>query len=56
MNQIHKLFNTELLVVNIGVKSFYEDLKQQPCKALHLDWRPVAGGNKKLADALALLQ
>ncbi len=56
MSQINSLFATGLKVVNIGVKSFYEDLKQQKCQAVHVDWRPVAGGNKRLADALALLK
>lgn len=56
MSKVNELFKKELKVVNIGIESFYQDLKAQNVKAIHLDWKPVAGGNKKLAAMLDLLK
>lgn len=56
MSKINELFTKELVVVNFGIESFYTDLKNQDIKAVHVDWKPVAGGNKKLAAMLDLLK
>ena len=48
MNKIDKLFASDLKVVNFGIEAFARDI--------HVDWRPVAGGNKKMADMLKLLK
>jgi len=45
----------ELQVINIGLESFAQDLKAQGVAVAHLDWRPPAGGNAKLAALLATL-
>ncbi|MGZ3559006.1 MAG: hypothetical protein ACXWL9_10190 [Syntrophales bacterium] len=37
-------FGKELVVVNIGIRRFYDDLKKQKIKAAHVDWEPPAGG------------
>ncbi|MBO8159995.1 MAG: DUF1116 domain-containing protein [Thermosipho sp. (in: Bacteria)] len=42
------LFNKELEIVNIGLKSFYEDLKKQGAKVVHVDWKPPLGGSRSL--------
>jgi FdrA protein len=42
-----------LAALNVGLESFYESLISQGAQAVHVDWRPPAGGNEKLA---ALLQ
>jgi FdrA protein len=42
-----------LAAINVGLESFYESLTSQGAQAVHVDWRPPAGGNEKLA---ALLQ
>jgi FdrA protein len=42
-----------LAAINVGLESFYESLILQGAQAVHVDWRPPAGGNEKLA---ALLQ
>lgn len=55
MSNISKLFNSELKVINIGLESFYEDFKKQEVKAIHVDFRPTAGGNKKMASLLSKL-
>lgn len=45
----------ELQVVNIGLESFAQDLRAQGLQVVHLDWRPPAGGNARLAALLASL-
>ena len=42
-----------LAAINVGLESFYESLISQGGQAVHVEWRPPAGGNEKLA---ALLQ
>lgn len=47
MSKVNELFEKELCVVNFGIESFYQDLKKQNVKAVHVAWKPVAGGDKK---------
>lgn len=56
MSKVNELFNKELKVINVGLESFYKDLKTQEIKAIHVDWRPTAGGNKKLSSLLSRLK
>ncbi len=56
MGKLNELFQKELVVVNFGIDSFYEDLKSQKVQAAQVDWKPAAGGNKKLAGMLDLLK
>ncbi len=46
---------TELQVINIGLESFAQDLKAQGVAVIHVDWRPPAGGDARLAALLASL-
>ena len=45
--------NQPLAAINVGLESFFESLTSQGAQAVHVEWRPPAGGNDKLA---ALLQ
>ena len=56
MSKVNDLFTKELRVINVGLESFYKDLKTQEIKAIHVDWRPTAGGNKKLSSLLSRLK
>lgn len=56
MSKINELFKKDLKVVNIGLESFYNDLKKQEVPVTHVNWRPSAGGNKKLASLLSRLK
>lgn len=56
MSKINELFNKELKVVNMGLESFYKDLKEQKVPVTHVNWRPAAGGNKKLSSLLSRLK
>lgn len=49
---IKDLFGTELKVVNIGIRSFAEDLEKQGWKVVHVEWKPAAGGDARLQSIL----
>lgn len=42
--------------LNVGLESFYDSLTAQGAAAVHIDWRPPAGGNEKLAGILSRLK
>ncbi len=42
--------------INLGLESFYESLTSQGAQAIHVDWRPPAGGNEKLAALLTKMK
>lgn len=48
--------NQPLAAINVGLESFYTSLLGQGAKAVHVDWRPPAGGNDKLANILARMK
>lgn len=56
MSKINELFNKELKVVNMGLESFYKDLQNQNVKVIHMNWRPIASGNKKMSSLLSRLK
>jgi len=56
MSKINNLFNDELKVINMGLESFSDDLKNQGISTLQMAWRPPAGGNKKLLSLLDKLK
>jgi FdrA protein len=45
-----------LAAINVGLGSFYTSLLEQGASAVHVDWRPPAGGNEKLAGILARMK
>jgi len=45
-----------LAAINVGLESFYESLTSQGAQAVHVDWRPPAGGNEKMAALLAKMK
>jgi hypothetical protein len=53
---VNELFKKDLKVINMGLKSFYNDLKSQNVQAVHVIWKPRAGGNKKMASLLDRLK
>lgn len=56
MSEINELFNKQLRIVNIGLESFYKDLKAKEIDVIHVNWRPPAGGNKKMIKLLDKLK
>lgn len=53
---IHQLFTSQLQVANVGVDVFYQAVLDQGTPGVHVDWRPPAGGDPRLAEVLARLQ
>jgi FdrA protein len=41
-----------LAAINAGLESFAESIRNQDATAIHVDWRPPASGNEKLASIL----
>jgi hypothetical protein len=52
---IKDLFSSSLKVVNIGLESFHNSILVQNIFSIHLDWKPVAGGDLRIARILDLL-
>lgn len=58
MNDVKKmldLFHSELVVVNVGPRSFAEVLEKQGYKTLQVDWKPSADGDRHMQELLAYL-
>lgn len=45
-----------LAAINVGLESFYESLTAQGAQAVHVEWRPPAGGNERLAALLSKMK
>ncbi len=45
-----------LAAINVGLESFYESLISQGAQAVHVEWRPPAGGNEKMVALLAKMK
>ncbi len=43
-------------VINVGLETFHESLLAQGVETVHLDWRPPAGGNERLAAIIERLK
>ncbi len=56
MNQVNDLFKKELKIVNFGIEAFYRDLKKQDKTTVHVQWKPLATQNKKIASLLSKLK
>ena len=52
-----KKIDTEFLTqpvaaINVGLESFYDSLRKQGAEAVHVDWKPPAGGDERLQAIL----
>ncbi len=52
MSEARKIFNTELKVINVGLKIFYDDIKRQGVKAVHVNYQPPPKLEEDLAAKL----
>jgi len=53
--KINELFKQDLVIINMGLESFAENLRREKVRVLQMDWKPPAGGDKKLVSLLARL-
>ncbi len=56
MSKINELFSKELNIINIGLESFYKELKAKKTEVTHVNWRPPAGGNRRMIELLNKLK
>jgi len=49
------LLHEPLVVVNVGLEGFADELESQSVTCVQLDWAPPAGGDHELADLLSKL-
>ena len=49
---VNDLLKQELKVINLGLKSFHNDLKSQGVTAVQVNWKPKAGGKKNMLNLL----
>jgi FdrA protein len=45
-----------MAAINVGLESFYASLVGQGATAVHVDWRPPAGGNERMMALLAKMK
>ncbi|MBI3129585.1 MAG: fdrA domain protein [Candidatus Tectomicrobia bacterium] len=53
---LESLMGGPLRVVNLGLELFAEELRAEGAEVVHVDWRPPAGGNPRLARLLEGLE
>jgi FdrA protein len=51
-----EVLNKPLAGINVGLESFTESLTEQGAPVVHVDWKPVAGGNERLSSILQRMQ
>lgn len=53
-NEFHPpdLLRSPVRAVNVGLEVFYQSLQAQGVEVAHVDWRPPAGGDERLAGIL----
>lgn len=49
------ILTEKLKVVNIGIKTFADDLRSQDVEVVHVDWKPPADGDIEMLKLLAKL-
>ncbi|MGW8180286.1 MAG: hypothetical protein ACWGQW_16230 [bacterium] len=52
MNTKQPVIGREMRVINIGIERFSDDLKEADVPVIQMDWRPPAGGDKRLIEML----
>ena len=50
------IITQKVKVINVGLDSFYQDLKDLGVDVVHVDWRPPADGDSNLLDILDKLE
>jgi hypothetical protein len=46
------LLHQPLIVINVGLKDFAENMERQDVEVIQVDWSPPAGGDQELIDLL----
>lgn len=51
-SKINELLQQPVIVVNLGLKKFAENLEEQQVEVVQVDWVPPAGGDQEMMDLL----
>jgi len=51
-NATKKLLTGPVVIINLGLKTFAENLEEQGVEVVQVDWTPPAGGDQELIDLL----
>jgi hypothetical protein len=46
------LLQSPIIVINVGLKDFAENLERQDVEVVQVDWSPPAGGDQELIELL----
>ncbi len=49
---LDKLLHTPLIIINLGLKRFAKNLREQGVEVVQVDWKPPAGGDQEMLDLL----
>jgi FdrA protein len=49
---IQKLLTMPVIIINLGLKNFAENFKEQDVEVVQVDWAPPAGGDQEMIDLL----
>ena len=52
MENKQDLLHQPLVVINVGLKDFAENLETQDADVVQVDWTPPAGGDQEMIDLL----
>ena len=55
VSKINELFRSQLVVLNVGPKSFAEALAKQEYDAVQVNWKPIAGGDPVMQKLLRIM-
>lgn len=50
--QTDQLLTMPLVVINLGLEKFVQNLEDQKVDVIHVDWRPPAGGDQEMIALL----
>ncbi|PAB00155.1 DUF1116 domain-containing protein [Enterococcus canintestini] len=53
---VTEILNTKPRIINVGLQSFNESITDYGGKSVQFNWRPKAGGNKKMIKILSALE
>jgi len=51
-DHVNELLNTPLLVINLGLDKFAQNLEDQRVEVVRVEWRPPAGGDQEMIELL----
>ena len=51
-DKVDEILSEPLVVINIGLRGFAENLEEQEVEVVQVDWAPPAGGDQEMIDLL----